>query len=143
MEIILTVWLCLVLSPVVLWFGYSLTGFWTRTEQSYSLLYKLQNLKYRWLADDFNRGLTTEGVCCSWLLVDAIVFGFLSMLLIAVQKHFGFEVILWGLLVLLLLIAPRYVLDITKSIRYNFKTRDSDRLKELESEIEKIKAKVK
>jgi hypothetical protein len=40
-----------------------------------------------------------------------------------------------------LLIAPRYILDVCKSLKYNTKTRDSDRLVRLEKQIEELRNK--
>jgi hypothetical protein len=40
-----------------------------------------------------------------------------------------------------LLIAPRYILDVCKSLKYNTKTRDSDRLVKLEKQIEELRNK--
>lgn len=143
MKFILITYLVVALTPVILMLAYALVEFWTRTSPSYSLVYKLQNFKYRWLADNKKAGLKPEGLFFTWLCFDAFCLGIVTLIMCAITKHYGITPILWSLLVIGLLIAPRYVLDITKAIRYNFKTRDSDRLKDLESEVERLKAKVK
>lgn len=143
MQFILFTWLFVVVTPALLWVAYALLEFWTRTPQSYSLLFKLQNFKYRWAAEDKSDGLQLEGSFFSWLCFDVACLGIVTMFMCVIVEHHGFQPILWMLLTALLLAAPRYILDITKSIKYNFKTRDSDRLKELESEVERLKTKVK
>lgn len=143
MKFILFTYLVIALTPVVLMLAYAMVEFWTRTSPSYSLVYKLQNFKYRWAAEYKKDGLTPEGLFFTWLCFDAFCAGILTLILCAITNYHGFTPVLWGLLAVLLLIAPRYILDITKAIRYNFKTRDSDRLKDLESEVERLKTKIK
>lgn len=70
----------------------------------------------------------------SWALISVFSAIFLfSIMPLGITGIVGFFVII------AVLIAPRYIIDVAKSLKYNTKTRDSDRLVKLEKEIADLK----
>lgn len=89
-------------------------------------------LKY-WDVDDYGGSL---------FIIAVIWGGLLGGLSAVIVEGYLMEA-LWTLGTIALLIAPRYFLDIVGTLRYSFKSRESERLAELEQQSEELKKQVK
>ena len=114
-----------------------LLNFYVRDWGKFEFTSKVQYLKYGWLLDkDYERWR------CNKLLNYTIAFCLMDFLavgvIVVVVTLLGWYYTLLTLLLVLALISPRYVLDLVKTLKYDIKTRESDRIKDMEKRIKEL-----
>ena len=131
-DLYLLVWLGVVLLPFLLHVVSFLKSFYTRTDWP---MYYTRFFLLKWRFSGLERNDEDLAV----LLHTALTI--ITALLLVAIKHLGvFHVIMAGV-VLALVLSPRYIIDVCKTLKYNTKTRESDRIANLERELQKLKDK--
>lgn len=82
-----------------------------------------------------------EDDCVAYCAVYLVTWSVIGSVLGAIFYNGLYMETLWTLGTIILLISPRYIKDIMNTLKYSFKSRESERLKELEEEVQKLKGK--
>ena len=129
----LTTFVALVLSYLI--------KFWTRGRKRPKFATNLLNFKYTSIKKCIHGGNKPISAGDLWFFYEflmCIIFYVVTTVIVTTAGLFG----LVGVVVAIILtIAPRYLLDITHTLKYNNKTHDSERLADLEQEIKILKEK--
>lgn len=108
-----------------------------------NILCKIQRYKYGEYNINPNRDTMLSAVI--FLIMESFVVLIVAGIVGRVALDHGVESLITVLSVIfipiIIVFVPRYVVDILRSLKYNNKTGDSDRLLALEAEIEKLKGK--
>jgi hypothetical protein len=141
-NFLIGVFIFLLVSPVILTIISGLTYFYTR--DFYPQLF-VRVFTWTWNKDIID----TNNACSKYHNHDDYATGlwFISLMLYTViacvlgltYSKYGSVGLMSLATFTLVAIAPRYILDLCKALKYNTKTRDSDRLVKLEEEIQKLK----
>jgi hypothetical protein len=92
---------------------------------------------WEWLDVDTGDGEDTAII--AWLLFHVLgTMAFVTVLIIP-SIHFPVATVTTLGVLVVAIFVPRYIVDVTHSLRFNFKKADSERLLELEKEIAKLK----
>lgn len=131
-------WIGMYLLPLIGILIDLLIQYWTRERYSKMLLRnvftRISHFGIDWDVEDWEFEWMLRAVLGAALYL--LLFGFGGAALI--QNH-GIAWTFWILPFAGAVFLPRYILDMFHTLRYNFKTRDSDRLAQLEAEIASIK----
>lgn len=135
-EIFLTLGLVWALLPVVLFLLDSSINFWTRGAFKTYWCYRFQELKYGGRLFNFEyKGIESAA---TWFMCDFVIQGFLTLIIFGIVDAHGFLPIVVFIISVLLFVAPRYILDLVKAIRYNSKTRKSDEIEDLKYRLARL-----
>ena len=131
-DLYLLVWLGVVLLPFLLHVVSFLKSFYTRTDWP---MYYTRFFLLKWRFSELERN--DDGLAVLLHTALAIIT---ALLLVAIDRLGVFHTIMAGV-VLALVLSPRYIIDVCKTLKYNTKTRESDRIANLERELQKLKDK--
>ena len=145
-NILLTIWLINITIPVALAISSTLLNFWSRDRSDWNMAAKWQWIKWkRVIKSDyrqaFDRWDKVGDTVFTLGLFEGVLGAMLFGLIGTAYENLGVISLMIIGSVVLLIFVPRMFQDVAHSIRYNSKTRDSDRLIKLEKEIEEIKGK--
>ena len=132
-AVVLTLWLVWISIPVVLGLASLLIYFWTRKRCEPKWADWFQKLKY----DGYDKAVwQPSDKVVTYFFFDLFAIGVAAGLFsCAVPFLTGIHYLI-ALLVLCAIILPRYGMDIVNALKYNHKTKDSDRLVKLEQEVD-------
>lgn len=107
---------------------------------SENIFYVIQKLKYGYRYDKDDMFWGTD-----WFICEVLSLSITLMIVDIVADGVGctnpLVALSAAIVSIIMIFLPRYVVDILRSLKYNNKTGDSDRLLALEAEIEKLKGK--
>lgn len=124
--------------PPLLLLTQGLLHFWTRGRFSPTWAGDLQYKKYRTLTFDCNWDVE---YFFTWLLYDVVLGAAAAFALGQIVFKQGLMAFIVTGILAALLFLPRIGADVMHSLRYNFKTKDSDRIAKLERELSELKNK--
>ncbi|QDP59530.1 MAG: hypothetical protein GOVbin4162_104 [Prokaryotic dsDNA virus sp.] len=136
MLIFIGIWAVNFLIPTLVFLGEAWISYTFRKEKG-DLFTKIQKLKYNFVRPRF---FDKGDAGFSWFLFDGVLGVILMAFAGGITAKAGFGWILVIVMLVGIIYIPRFLVDITKSLAYNRKTGEAERLDKLQKEIEEIKA---